>query len=169
MLARKLQETMKVFFGTIEFNADGSIGKWVWLYGVGRDDDIDDGSRTRFEGRGVNLPLCFKRGDIVKIMGTETYGIVEAPCNTEDEAKMRQFAGDGDYSDFQVPVDTIFDGKKYLTVFAHEHISPAQLEYANLKDDDTRKGFLEYMEKTMYRSSFFYGTGRERKNTGGLS
>lgn len=148
-------------FGTIELNADGSIGKWVWLYGVGRADDINDGNRTRFEGRGISLPLCFKRGDIVRIMGTEIYGIVGAPCNAEDEAKMRQLASAGDYSDFQVPVDTIFDGKKYLIVFDHEHISPAQLEYANLKDDDMRKGFLKYMEKTMYRSSLFYGAERD--------
>lgn len=149
-------------FGSIEFHADGTMGKLGWLYGAGRDDDINDSSKTRFEGRGINLPLCFKCGDIVKIMGTETYGIVWAPCNPEEEAKMRRLAGAGDYSDFQVPVDTIFDGKKYLTVFDHEHISPAQLEYANLKEDDTRKGFLEYMEKTMYRSSLFNGTGRDK-------
>jgi len=50
-----------------------------------------------------------------------------------------------EYVDFQVPVDYVYREDEYQTVFRHEHVSPANLEYARFRDNDSRKGFLEYL------------------------
>ena len=154
-------ENKKGIFGTIYFNQDGTIGTRFALYGVGREDDIYEGDTDRFEGRSLDLPLFFKMGDIVKIMGKNIYGIVDAPDNDEEAVRMQKCAASGDYSDFQVPVNTVFEGERYLTVFAHEHVAPSLLEYATFEDGDTRKGFLEYLAKKIYQSPWFGGGGRD--------
>ena len=61
-----------------------------------------------------------------------------------------------------MPVKIFYDGKRYMPVFAHNHVSPAQLEYAKFPEDDMRKGFLEYMAQTMLCTSFYSGTGRDK-------
>ena len=152
----------KGVFGTIDFNPNGSIGTYFGLYGVGRDDCISESDKDRFEGRGLNLPLFFRTGDIVKIMGTNMYGIVDAPDNDEEAVRMQKFAELGDYSDFQVPVNTVFDGDKYLTIFDHRHIAPSLLEYATFEEGDTRKRFLEYLVKKIYQSPWFGVHGRDK-------
>lgn len=162
MFAGKKKSDRTDVLGMIEYNPDGSLGKRVWLYEEGDDENNNAVNGMEFCSGVVNLPLCFKRGDIVKIMGTNTYGIVEAPNNSEEEEQMRKFAKEGDYSDFQVPVKIIYDGKRYMPVFAHHHVSPAQLEYAKFPEDDMRKGFLEYMVQTMLCTSFYSGTGRDK-------
>ena len=149
-------------FGTIEFNPDGTIGNYFGLYGVGRDDDVCKWDEDRFEGRSLNLPLFFRTGDIVRIIGTNIYGIVDAPDNDEEAVRMQKFAEIGDYSDFQVPVNTVFDGDNYLTIFAHEHVAPSMLEYATFEEGDTRKDFLVYLVKKIYQSPWFGGTGRDK-------
>ena len=149
-------------FGSVEFNPDGTIGSCFALYGVGRDDDIDDGSTDRFEGRSLNLPLFFRTGDIVRIMGTNKYGIVDAPDNDEEAIRMQKFAEIGDYSDFQVPVNAVFDGDKYLTIFDHEHVAPSLLKYATFEEVDMRKGFLEYLVKKIYQSTWLGESGRDK-------
>ena len=105
--------------------------------------------------------MCFRQGDIVKIVGTEQYGIVAAITDDEAEKGYREIAIKGDYSDFQVRVDLFYDNKKFLPMFSHIHISPTQVEYAKLKDDDSRQGFLEYMKKTLYHKSLWSTTGRD--------
>lgn len=145
-------------FGSIDFSKDGKVIQSVSFWKtVG---DVDDGNKTRFERRSTGLPLLFKRGDIVKVIGRDVYGIVIAPKEEEEHVKMRELAQTGDYFDFQVPVAVIFNGKEYQTVFAHDHISPAHLEFAQLDDEDTRKGFLEYMSNTLKNDSWFSGSAR---------
>jgi hypothetical protein len=55
----------------------------------------------------------------------------------------------------------MFDGEKYLSVFSHEHVAPSLLEYAKIDDNDMRKGFLQYMVKTLYQSAWFGNGGRD--------
>ena len=38
------------------------------------------------------------------------YGIVDAPDNDGEAVRMQKCIENGDYSDFQVPVNTVFDG-----------------------------------------------------------
>ncbi len=115
------------------------------------------------EERFVDLPLVFHQGDIVHIMGTEEYGIVSSPVNdTEEEKMLHSGRRSNDFVEFQVVVDLIYRGNKFLSVFAHEHLPPTELEYARLDDGDTRKGVLEYMKKTLYNSSWWGSGGRHK-------
>lgn len=131
-------------WGSIEFSPNGQMENYFYLWRSGKDDSIDDGSKIRFEGRGLNLPLMFRMGDIVYNRDEDVYGIVMAPDNDNDAEFMRQIAGH-EYVDFQVPVNYIYRNDVYQTIFRHEHVSPANLEYACLRDNDCRKGFLEYL------------------------
>lgn len=147
-------------FGTIEFNSDGTIGSHFRLYSS--DDNMDEVNTEEFEERGLDLPLFFRTGDIVRIIGTNIYGIVVAPDDDDDAEKMQKFAANGDYSDFQVPVSLIYDGEKYLKIHSHEHVPPSLLERATFEEGDKRKGFLEYLVKNTYCSSVFNKTGRDK-------
>lgn len=57
------------------------------------------------------MPLMFRRKDIVHLIGTELYGIVDGTINDEDELQYRNCAKNGDYSDWQITVNLIYDGK----------------------------------------------------------
>lgn len=148
-------------FGTVEFNPDGTVGVWFNLYKLGKEDKFYDIGVPRFETGAIDLPLCFRKGDIVKIIGTDIYGIVEEPASDEEEERNREFVRRVDCSDFQVCVNEVFDGKKYLGIFEHKHVAPSQLEYAKFDDNDIRRDFLTYMVKTMSHNSLFGGTGRD--------
>ena len=135
-------------FGMVEFNEQGYIQKTLWMYERNQESDFkrkENDESERFEERYVDLPLFYRRGDIVHVIGTEYIGIVNEPTDDTEEEKYRNMAKKGDYSDFQVAVNLMFDGDKFLSVFAHDHIQPTNLEYAVFDDEDPRKGFLEYI------------------------
>ena len=145
--------------GALSFYQDGKVEKILWLYEIGRA-GIDI---SHFANRCVDLPLCFKMGDIVHIVGTECYGIV---TDAMDEQKYyQQIKEFGDCSDFQVCVDLLYRGDKYLSVFSHEHVHPTDLEYARYESDDPRKGFMEYMQQTFlfYKGERMDGQARSAK------
>lgn len=145
--------------GAVLFYQDGKAEKILGLYEVGHAGvDI-----SHFEDRYVDLPLCFKMGDMVHIVGTECYGIV---TGTMDEQKYYQQVKEfGDFSDFQVCVDLLYRGDKYLSVFSHEHVHPTELEYARFESGDPRKGFMEYMQQTFlfYKGKWMDGQARSAK------
>ena len=129
---------------------------------LSRNKGLFEGFKKREKDKYVKLPLMFRRGDIVHIIGTELYGIVDAPENNEEEEQYITVAEKGDYSDFQISVNLMYDDQKFLSVFSHVHYAPTDIEYARLDEQDSRKGFLEYMKKTLYEKSFITGTGREK-------
>ena len=152
-------------FGTVEYDKQGHKQRIIVLYCVGEGDYFDENSNYRFENKYIDAPLMFRRKDIVHIIGTELYGIVDRPIDGEDERSTRESLSKNssvDYSDFQIPVNLIYDGAKFLSVFSHEHIAPTDLEFAELPEEDPRKGMLEYMMKTLYESSWFGGSGRDQ-------
>lgn len=151
-------------FGTVEYDEDGNKKNILCLYCIDDEEPFDEHSKDRFENKYIELPLMFRRKDIVHIIGTEKYGIVDWPENDDEEIFSKEKLGRLDcidYSDFQVPVNLIYDGDKFLSVFSHDHVAPTDLEYAELEDMDPRKGMLEYMVKTLYESSWFGGSGRD--------
>lgn len=148
-------------FGGVGFSPEGYRNDIFWLYSENEEDAIERANNQRFEYRYVDMPLMFRRKDIVHVIGTELYGIADGPINNEDELQYRNCAKNGDYSDWQVTVNLIYDGQKFLSVFSHDHIAPADLEYAEFEDGDLRKGMLEYMVKTLYERSWFGGGGRD--------
>ena len=113
-------------FGYIEFNSKGIIGNQYQLYGYPGDTDLYD--KSRFENRYVDLPLLFRQGDMVKIAGTEIYGIVS-----------------GIQNGFQIRVDLFSEERKSAnkTYLPHQHIPPTELEYARLDETEIRNIFLE--------------------------
>lgn len=149
--------------GGMEFDEQGYRKNRFWLYSTVVGEFAGDIDNTSFEDKHVKLPLMFRRGDIVHIIGTELYGIVDAPENDEEEEQYITVAEKGDYSDFQVPVNLMYEGQKFLSVFSHEHCAPTDIEYARLDEQDNRKGFLEYMKKTLYEKSFVTGPGRDKE------
>ena len=148
-------------FGGVGFDAEGVKNEIFWLYSETEDEVIERVDNRRFEYRYLDIPLMFREKDIVHVIGTELYGIVGAPINDEDELKYRNYAKSGDYSDWQVTVNMIYDGQKFLSVFSHDHISPVYLEFAEFEESDVRKGMMEYMVKTLYTGSLFGGSGRD--------
>ena len=158
---KKKAEDKHGVFGRVGFCSAGYRNNIFDLYLEAEENAIEWADSRRFEYRYVDIPFMFREKDIVHIIGTEFYGIVDAPLNDEDEVKHRNCAKSGDYSDWQVPVNLIYDGQRFLSVFSHDHIAPADLEFAELEDGDLRKGMLEYMVKTLYDSSWFDGDGRD--------
>ena len=150
----------------MEFDEQGYRKNRFWLYSTIVGEFARDIDNTSFEDKHVKLPLMFRRGDIVHIIGTELYGIVDAPENDEEEEQYITVAEKGDYSDFQVPVNLMYEDQKFLSVFSHEHCAPTDIEYARLDEQDNRKGFLEYMKKTLYEKSFVTGPGRDKGRFG---
>lgn len=145
-------------FGTVTYDSQG-YKKQIWLYTYEEKGIQYD--KNRFEERYIDWPLMFRQKDIVHIIGTDLYGIVDAPIDDEDELKYCECAKRGDYHDFQITVNLIYKGKKFLSVFSHDHVSPVDIEYAKFEEGDARKGVLEYMRKTLYENSLFFGTGRD--------
>ena len=97
--------------------------------------------RKSIERRYADLPYMFRYGDVVRIVGTETVGIIGAFKNDEEEQDYRKKAVNWDYSDFQIYVNVIFEGDKLCTDFHHEHVAPIELEYFSFEEDDKRKGY----------------------------
>lgn len=149
-------------FGGISFDIEGNVENIGWLYCVGGEKGIGY-DKKRFEDRYVDLPMYFRQGDIVKIVGTEKYGIIDGIVDDADEERHCNLGRSGDYMDFQITVDLFYDDKKYLPVFSHEHAHPTEIEYARFEEGDVRQGFLEYMKKTMYHNSLWNGSGRDPK------
>lgn len=131
-------------WGTIEYSSNGQMENLFSLWYIGKEKIIDENSRERFEGRGLDLPLMFRVGDIVYIPNEDVYGIVLAPIDDEESEKMRQLARH-EYDDFQVPVDYVYKKGIYQTIFEHGHVSPVDMKYLKKRDDEKAIGFLEYL------------------------
>ena len=158
---RENQGDIQGIFGVVSYNQGGSLGNLFSLYQISGCDRLTQADNSRFEDRYLKLPLMFRKKDIVHVIGTELYGIVDGPVDDVGEENYLNLVKNGDFSDFQVPVNLIFNGQKYLSIFSHDHYHPTELEYARFEESDTRKGFLEYMVKTLYHNSWFTGTCRD--------
>lgn len=130
-------------------------------------------SEERFEECYISIPHPFRQGDIVHITSMEKFGIV---TDCEDDADVKAYDDlmkgmmqpkiiDGNkmvismYGDCQICVKTYFDGASYLSEFSHEHVNPIDLEYADLAETDSRKGYLEYIREKIFQP-LFSGKGR---------
>ena len=121
---------------------------------------VPDG-RKNIEDRYVDLPYMFRYGDVVRIVGTDTIGIISAFRTDEEELEYRKKAKNWDYSDFQIYVDVIFEGDKHCTDFHHVHAAPMELEYFAFDENDKRKGYMDYLVKHKKMTSL-WGGGRRK-------
>lgn len=149
-------ETKGEILGSIYFDAHGNAES-IWSYRTGGEGEIDEKAQKHFKERYVDLPLFFRMGDIVHIVGTEQYGIVADLKDDEEEKKRCNFGRMSDtYECLQVTVDLYYEGKRYLPIFEHQHVHPTELEFAKFEEGDSRKGFLEYIQNRVYHNYLFY-------------
>ena len=120
-------------WGTIEYYPNGQMCNIFCLYSEGIESVLTKGDMPRFEDRGVDLPLLFRKGDIVYIPHEDIYGVVVAPANDKEEQHTRIYAKQ-DYGDFQVTVNYLYEAGVYQTISHHGHVSPADIEYAELEE-----------------------------------
>lgn len=120
---------------------------------IDKEDDFYESFKTAF----YEVPNPFERGDIVRLVGTEEYGIVEVTQKSWKE-KMIKFQSSGcsqkvDYSDVQIRVVFLNqDG-----TFSHDHINPITLEryqprQENRKRADSARDDLLQAASAMYRN-----------------
>jgi hypothetical protein len=98
--------------------------------------DSVQADNTRFEDAFVNIPHPFKKGDIVRIVGTNNFGVVESLLENED---IKRFNDSLDWTDCSVMVEFLSDKGD----FYHNHINPLLLEKAFLPKFDERKHILQ--------------------------
>ena len=70
----------------------------MWLYEKNKGLDFEQnetGVKNRFEDRYVDLPLLYRQGDIVHIVGTDLLGIVDGPKDDAEEEKYCDLARSG--------------------------------------------------------------------------
>lgn len=115
----------------LEFNEDGEA---VYFYGkIPGDDEESEDFYDFFE-----VPNPFEKGDIVKLAGTEDYGIVDTPQKRwkRNLAKYKTAEGQQkgielDFSDAQIRVEFLNEDG----TFSHAHINPMYLErYQPIED-----------------------------------
>lgn len=110
-----------LFTNFLEFDEDGEA---VYFYGAVQDDYGESEDFNDF----IEVPNPFEKGDIVRIVGTERYGIV-----SQKLLKKREFAKyenrmqqrmDWDFSDVQIRVEFLCEDGS----FSHDHVIPLRLE-----------------------------------------
>ena len=104
------------------------------------EDDLEDeeeyDEEYDFRHCEVEIPHQFKQPDIIRVSGTDEYGIVV--LNYERDICEIEGVGKVCVSD-SITVELVDDDM----LFTHAHINPDELEYANLSDDHPLKGVLE--------------------------
>lgn len=100
-----------------------------------------DDLSTRFENGFINVPNPFERGDIVKLVGVGTHGIV-ATSQEEWKTFLKKVAskkpGWVDFTDVGITIDFIDDDRQ----IRHRHINPIYLERHKPQGSDEDYGLL---------------------------
>lgn len=106
----------------LEFNEDGEA---VYFYGIIPGDDGEPEDFNDF----IEVPNPFEKGDIVRIVGTERYGIIATSPKWwksdmfKNEDPYRKDWGWGFY-DAQIRVEFLCEDG----TFSHDHVTPLRLE-----------------------------------------
>lgn len=106
----------------MKFNKDGEA---VYFYGAIQGDDREPEYFYDF----IEVPNPFERGDIVRIVGTEDYGIVDTSQKWWKSTLTKYKNGellwkDWDFSEVQIRVELLCEDGS----FSHCHINPLRLE-----------------------------------------
>ena len=128
----------------IQYNEKGQA-RYYWGNDIDNS-DLQNYERKRFEYAYVTVPHPFEEGDIVRIIGTDDIGIVRFDKKDkwkEWDEMLKSGEGwlpnwDPDYSDISFPIEIPNENAE----FGHFHVSPLDVEYAELEDDE-RKNLLE--------------------------
>lgn len=125
----------------IYFNEKGEITDF-WSEEIDICRDLQWLKGNRFENTYISLPHPFRRGDIVRVIGTDELGIVSEFSTTEEWIEYDKWAkslgNKVDWTEVSITVDLLLEDGS----FVHNHINPTNLEYVKLSDDDKRKEIL---------------------------
>ena len=132
-------------------------GKEQYFESQEMNDDVGDDFYENFRTAFYEVPNPFERGDIVRLVGTEEYGIVEISQKRWKENMIKfqssEYSQKVDYSDVQIRVLFLNqDG-----TFSHDHINPVTLEryqprQENRKQADSARDDLLQAASDMYRN-----------------
>lgn len=127
---------------------DGSVGYVgyrhgeIFYYWINNDDNADVDEETEYDEEydikcmEIPVPHPFKEGDMIRVAGTDDYGIVV--FDYEDD--LCEIEGVGPvYKSESITVELVDEE----ALFSHAHITPDKLEYANLPDKDPLKELLQ--------------------------
>lgn len=120
------------------YDCTGNITKY-WSSELS--DQVNSSDDDFFVKRFVNIPNPFQRGDIVRHIGKDEYGVVETSQSEWAEFlnmihSKRLFA---DWYDASITVSFLSEDGK----FSHQHINPIFLEKAEPEDSDPQKNLFE--------------------------
>ena len=123
------------------------------------EDDLEDEDDEEYDFRHceVEIPHQFKQPDIIRVSGSDEYGIVV--LNYERDICEIEGVGKVCMSD-SITVELV----DYDMLLTHAHINPDELEYANLSDDHPLKGVLESAGHVVEGHGFIQGLQIECAN-----
>ena len=131
---------------SLEFDKDG---KAVYLCS-----DISDEEEAEDFYEFFEVPNPFEKGDIVRLVGTEMYGIVATSQETWKEGIAKYKNNEWrqkhwDFSDIQIRVEFLCEDG----TFAHDHINPLNLERYRLEGDWNK---CSSMDKLLLEASYVH-------------
>lgn len=161
----------------LRFNKDGGAS-YFWSREVPFNEEEDDCFTCIF----YEAPNPFERGDIVRLVGTEDYGVVETTQKRWKDNLVRWKSPEWqqesrfhyvDYSDVQVRV--VFPGED--GTFGHAHINPVNLELYHPQSSRTDRSPIDQLllcASDLYKGEgsfdeLSYSIAEYRKSTRGLS
>lgn len=121
------------------FNADGTLRDYYSLEvsWTGQKED-----RERFENAYVEIPFPFQNGDFVRIKNharlKDQICLVEC-CRSMEATRSEEWKRFSDYSDATIRVAYIYEKAN----FGHMHVNIADVEYAELEEDDSKNMLLQ--------------------------
>ena len=127
--------------GWIGFDDDGEV-----LFCESYDVPKPEYSKDTFHTMYIKIPYPFRHGDIVRVLSDHNrLGVVNGYKTDEEiEADYERLKDIIDFSDFQVCVESYFYNSDNDTLgWAHQHISPVNLEFANIDRDNIENGSEE--------------------------
>lgn len=122
------------------FNADGILQDYYSLEvpWTGKREEMD---QERFENAYVEIPFPFRNGDFVRIKNhaeLENQICLVECCQNTKTAESHEWSCRNDYSDATIRVAYICEKAN----FGHTHVNIADVEYAELENDDPKNMLL---------------------------
>lgn len=110
-------------------------GEPVWYWGSNFEGVKYDDDDENFETIEIPIPHPFEKGDMIRIVGTDDYGIVVE----YGEGSEYELDGVGKVNKHESITIELVDEN---ALFSHFHVLPSELEYANLPEGDPLRELL---------------------------
>lgn len=129
------------WLGRVHYDRDGQL-LWITSSEYESISPVDMEIHSRFENRYYYIPTPFRRGDLVRLTGTNKVGLVSAVMGDDhllSKSERERMYSLCDHFDVSVRVDFLGEDNR----FYHNHIFPLFLEYAPPEESGLRKTLLD--------------------------